>query len=185
MPSPRFRTATLMAVIAALGVGIAALRLASEAWASTLFTSTLLLLATALLMAIGRGPAGLRWWGLAVFGAAYLFTSLLPDGRAQLATARYLDPLYFAVHVDSQPMLPVYPSPVKADLVIDSKHYSMTPTFAGQRPMLYTWPDRTKLESFRRVGHALCALGAGLLGGLVGHLIAARRDRRSTPAPAG
>ena len=138
MLSLRFRTATLMAVVAALGVSIAALRFASDAWASTLFTSTLLLLATASLIAIGRGPAGLRWWGLAVFGAAYLLASLLPDGRAQLATTRYLDPLYFGVHVDSQPMLPVYPSKVKADLVIDSKHYSMTPTLAGQQPMLYT-----------------------------------------------
>jgi hypothetical protein len=178
MASLRFRTTSVMAAIAALGVAAAALRHASEAWAGNLFTTTLLLLAAATLVAIDRGRDGLGWWGFAVFGLTYLLVSLAPEGRTQLATSRFLDPLYFGMHVDAQPVMVLYPTMGEADLVIDSRKFSRTATFAGQEPLIHTWPDREKLEPFRRVGHALCALLAGLIGAGVGHLIAARRRRR-------
>src|SRR5262245_41266771 len=178
MASPRFRTTSLMTAIAAPGVAVAALRHASEAWAGNLFTTTLLLLAAATLVAIDRGRDGLRWWGFAVFGLTYLLVSLAPEGRAQLATSRFLDPLYFAMHVDAQPVMFLYPTMGEADLVIDSRKLSRTATFAGQPPLIHTWPDPVQLEPFRRVGHALCAPLAGLIGAGVGHVIAARRRRR-------
>src|SRR3954469_6093212 len=141
MASPRFRTTSLMAAIAALGVAVAALRHASEAWAGNLFTTTLLLLAAATVVAIDRGRDGLRWWGFAVFGLTYLLVSLTPEGRAQRATSRLLDPLYFAIHVDAQPVMVLYPTMGEADLVIDSRKFSRTATFAGQEPLIHTWPD--------------------------------------------
>src|SRR4051794_38335699 len=52
MPLLRFRTTSLMAAVAALGVALAALRYASDAWAAGLFTATLLVFAAALLGAI-------------------------------------------------------------------------------------------------------------------------------------
>src|SRR5690349_24130234 len=94
----RFRTVSLMGAVAALGVAVAALRYASDAWAAGLFTATLVLLATAALGAIGSVPPDLRRWGLVVFGSTYLLTSLLPDGRAQLPASRLFEPLYFALH---------------------------------------------------------------------------------------
>src|SRR3954469_13110805 len=92
MASPRFRTTSLMAAIAALGVAVAALRHASEAWAGNLFTMTLLLLAAATLVAIDRGRDGLRWWGFAAFGLTYLLVSLAPEGREPPATCSLLAP---------------------------------------------------------------------------------------------
>src|SRR3954465_9932133 len=110
MPLLRFRTTSVTAPLAALAVAVPAVRQASEAWAGNLFTMTLLLLAAATLVAIDRGRDGLRWWGFAVFGLTYLLVSLTPEGRTQLATSRLLDPLYFGIHVDAQPVMVLYPT---------------------------------------------------------------------------
>ena len=188
MPLPRSRTTSLMAAVAALGVAIAALRYASDAWAAGLFTATLLVFAAALIGAIGRVPPDLRRWGLVVFGAAYVLASLLPEGRAQLATSPLFERLYFAVHAHAQPSMLVYPSPVAADLVIDGKHYVTNPTYLGQPPLTYMWPWRGRLEAFHRVGHSLRAWLAGGLGVAVGCWTGSRRRadaaRRPRTAPA-
>src|SRR3954469_6387299 len=104
MPIPRFRTTTLMIAVAAPAVAIAGLRHASDAWASWLFTGTLALLATAVLQALSRAPADPRRRGVAVFGLAYLFISLHPDGRARLAPSGMFERLYFTVHTMSRPI---------------------------------------------------------------------------------
>src|SRR3954471_1991043 len=180
MPIPRFRTTTLMIAVAAPAVAIAGLRYASDAWASWLFTGTLALLATAVLVALSRAPADPRRWGVAVFGLAYLLASLHPDGRAQLAPSRIFERLYFTLHTMSQPMMQVYPSPVKADLVIDGRHFATNPVYPGQPAMNYSWPYRGRLQAFERVGHSLFSLLAGVLGALVGQLV----SRKSRPAAA-
>lgn len=174
------RTTSLMIIIAGVAAGIAALRYASDAWAAAVFTSTLLLLATAALVATGRSPADLRWWGVAIFGLLYLFPGIVPQGREQLAPSLPFERLYFGLNVYSQPTMAVYPSPVKADMVIDTQHFALNPVFPGQAPMLFSWPDRSRLEPFHRVGHSLCALLSASLGAAIGLFMTRRRRTVAT-----
>jgi hypothetical protein len=182
MPIPRFRTTTLMIAVAAPAVAIAGLRYASDAWATWLFTATLAALATAVLVAIARAPADPRRWGVAVFGLGYLFVSLHPEGRAQLAPSAMFERLYFTVHTLSQPIMSVYPSPVKADMVIDGRHFATNPVYPGQPAMIHSWPYRGRLPAFERVGHSLFALMAGMLGAVVGRAVSRSEGRATAPS---
>lgn len=114
------------------------------------------------------------------FGLLYLFAGIVPQGREQLAPSLPFERLYFGLNVYSQPTMEVYPSPVKADMVIDTRHFALNPVFPGQAPMLFTWPDRSRLEPFHRVGHSLCALLSATLGAAIGLVIARRRRTVAT-----
>lgn len=96
---PRFTIAALVAIIASLGVGFAALRSPSQLWASTLFTLTLAALAVALVNAIyGRDRRRAFWTGFLVFGGPYALLALGPwlaEGvGSRLVTTAFLDVLY-------------------------------------------------------------------------------------------
>jgi hypothetical protein len=69
----RFPIAGLMLIVLFVAVALAALRSTSELGASALFTLTLALLSTSVLMAIAyRGRTRITWAGFAIFGLTYL-----------------------------------------------------------------------------------------------------------------
>ena len=91
----RFHLGTLVIVVLVLALGFAALRESNEPWESGLFTITLAVLLTSILLAIHRTESRQAFWmGFALFGWTYLALSLVPSIESRLATTKalaYLD----------------------------------------------------------------------------------------------
>jgi hypothetical protein len=84
-----------MAAVPVVAVACAALRFASELWASAVLTATIGMLLTGVLgMVLRRGPARAFWFGFTVFGSAYLILAFAPwcstNIRPQLLTSKLL-----------------------------------------------------------------------------------------------
>jgi hypothetical protein len=76
----RFTIASLLVVVLVLALGFAALRESNEPWESGLFTITLAVLLTSILLAIHRTESRRAFWtGFALFGWTYLALSLVPS----------------------------------------------------------------------------------------------------------
>src|SRR5262249_26275170 len=74
-----------------LGVSLAALRESNEIWDSGVFTLTLVILLTSVLLAIHRTEQRRAFWlGFALFGAAYLGLTLVPPIESRLITTKAL-----------------------------------------------------------------------------------------------
>jgi hypothetical protein len=87
----RFHIGTLIVLVLVLGVSFAALRESNETWDSGVFTLTLVILLTSILLAIHRSEARRAFWlGFALFGAAYLGMSLAPPIESRLITTKAL-----------------------------------------------------------------------------------------------
>jgi hypothetical protein len=91
----RFRLGTLVILVLFFGVGLAALRESNEIWDSSIFTVTLGVLLTSILLAIHRAEKRRAFWlGFALFGSAYSGLSLVPSIESRLITTTalaYLD----------------------------------------------------------------------------------------------
>jgi hypothetical protein len=76
----RFSLATLVGVVILLGIGLAALRSASDVWAAGVFTGTLLFLFVSVLgVTFTRGRRRVFWGGFAIFGWGYSILALGPQ----------------------------------------------------------------------------------------------------------
>jgi hypothetical protein len=152
----RFTLAQLMAVVLYFGFGFAALRNADDFWASATFTLAISAISVAFVAAFARrGKARTTWSGFAVFGLAYLIIGLWP-------------PLH----------------------VINSLYDSYS---AGQRPtpiLLFDWglhrlqpflkpvpPGRAGFIPYDQVSHSLGVILFGLVGAVLGRLVALKGDR--------
>ena len=95
MSRPRFTIAGVIAIVAFMAVGLAALRGADDAWDGGLFGLTALTLLMAVLLAIHRRGARRAYWlGFTMFGWVYLVMSLVPPIEGRLPTSKglaYLD----------------------------------------------------------------------------------------------
>jgi hypothetical protein len=182
----RFTLAELMAAVIFIELGFAALRSASPLWASAVFTLTVAVLLVAVLGAMARrGRARMTWAGFALFGRVYLGTTFGPWATVHGVTAPpyvtrwpldYWDSKLWSVHrVETHqsgeelfsrftPVLP--PPPVAAPL---SPALAPTP----RAPLVLT-PDAFQ---FRRIGHCLAAILFGLVGAVLGRLLATRDER--------
>jgi hypothetical protein len=82
-------------LILVLGIAFAALRESNEMWDSGVFTLTMGVLLTSVLLAIHRSEKRRAFWlGFAIFGVAYLGLSLIPSIGSRLITTKalaYLD----------------------------------------------------------------------------------------------
>jgi hypothetical protein len=91
----RFRLAEFLILIIVLGVGLAALREANDAWDSGVLSLDLGAMLASILLAIPRtGKRRAFWLGFALFGAAYLAMSLVPSIESRLLTTElsaYID----------------------------------------------------------------------------------------------
>jgi hypothetical protein len=184
----RFSLAQSMAIVLFIGVGLAALHSASVLWSSTVFTLTVAVLSAAILGAMARrGRARMTWAGFALFGWVYLGTVFGPWAAGNGVTAPpyvtrwgldYWDSKLWSVHrvetASSGEVLfsrftPVLPPPLVA---ATSGPAPVSPT-AVPRVLVLT-PDAFQ---FRRIGHCLAAILFGLVGAVLGRLIAAAEDR--------
>jgi hypothetical protein len=138
----RLSIAGLMALILFLAASFAALRGASNTWASIIFMTALAMLLLAILGAIyGRGPARVAWTGFALFGWAYLAITFgglavgssvtIPPTPAQIAYGPIRDLLIDRMASASAP---------EATTGIDDRILKQV-TLSGQQPNENSMPD--------------------------------------------
>jgi hypothetical protein len=194
----RFSIASLLVVVLFLAVSTAALRESNEPWESGLFTLTLVILLTSVLLAIHRTASRRAFWvGFALFGWTYLALSLVPSIESRLATTKalaYLDSKvpgrpqnFFKLHVTGgtpgNRVHSVAFSPDGNRLATSSPGTVRLWDVTTGR-LLGGWAGTT--ENFVRIGHSLIALLAGWFGGLLSRRLwrASRSPRESTAVDA-
>ncbi len=178
----RFTFAQLMAaVIFASELGFAALRSASLLWSSAVFTLTVAVLSAAILGAMARrGRARMTWAGFALFGWIYFGTTFGPwaDDNGVKAppymTRWVLD--YTLARLRNTNRL------VDSGGVPGEVLFSPFPTWGmggGMGGGGGPGPPAAVLDAlqFRRIGHCLTAILFGLVGAVLGRLIAAKDDQ--------
>jgi len=148
MRRPRVTIAALMAVVLTVALGFAALRNANDFWASATFTVAIVMIVGASPGALAReGAARMTWAGFAAFGWTYLLLSVLPPRPVGVFGFR----------------------PVQwPDLLINS-----------EMSYLYSYfePRGGFLEVHNQVIHSLQLILFGLVGAVVGRLVAVKDDR--------
>jgi len=147
----RFSIAQLMALVLYLGFGFAALRHADPLWASATYTLAMLMIATAGVGAFAqKGTARMTWLGFAVFGWAYLLVARLPDLNTPGAGQ------------------------------IHGPYLLIEWGFALLVPYIYPPGAGFNGVEYDRIAHSLGIIFSGLVGAVVGHLLA-MRDERPNP----
>jgi hypothetical protein len=196
----RFTIAGLLGVITVHGIGLAALREASEFWDSGLFTLTLGVLLVSVLLAVHRREYRRAFWaGFALFGWGYVALSLVPSAEPRLVTTRAL--AYLDAQVPGQALgftirLTESGSGSSINQVVGLAFSPDGRRIAGSSQgrvglwdaatgrLLGTIPGTT--EDFVRIGHSLFALLAASVGGLVSRRLwrspGSARDSRTVEA---
>ena len=151
MTRSRFTIAQLMTLILLVGFGFAALRNANQLWASATYTIAIISILAALLFAFAnKGKARMTSAGFAVFGWAYLLISLFPDRRfGSLGSV-------------------AIPLP---NLIIEWATAYLQPYIHPLNPATSDWLQ------YKQVSHSLGIILFGLIGAVIGRLVAPRDDR--------
>jgi hypothetical protein len=175
--------ASVLGLVLFLAVACAALRQADELWDSAVFSLTVVVLVTSVLLAIhcsGRKRA--FWLGFALFGWTYLIASLIPSVESRLLTSKGLG------YLDSR--IPGRESTVR----VDSTWLSATQNTSGGYALLAANPqDAVRLwnlstgrllagpsatsEDFVQIGHSLLVLILAFVGGRVSRWLRAREEQ--------
>jgi hypothetical protein len=176
----------LMAAVLLAAILFAALREATDWWASGIFTTTLTGLAFAALYAVyRRGERRAFWAVFAVFGWGYIVLTFGPGCettiRPRLVTTRLLDALFPIVHPAPEPTVRFWDASTGKPL--DAGKPANHVTFAPDGRMLGwgmgTSPAR---ESFQDIGHSLAALLLAGIGGVASRYFHGHRDERRKEA---
>lgn len=179
MRLPRFTIRTLLGIVLFVAIAIAALRAADDAWVSGVFGLTLLILLTAVLLAVHRTDRRRAFWlGFALFGWAYLIVSLIPPIESRLPTTMGL------AFIDSK--IPGRDTTVSAALTyirraapnpsqtvaLSAQDYALVSLSQGNVYRLWNATTGKLLagqngttENFVRIGHSLLALLLAFVGG--------------------
>lgn len=193
----RFTIANLLGVVLFAALAVAALREATELWDSAVFTLTLGVLLTSVVLAVHRtGERRAYWVGFALFGAAYTAGSLITPIESRLLTTRglaYLDalipgrgPVYGVTFGFSSNAAAAQPF----SFIVDGGTLTEPPQ-GGVRLWNVTAGNLLagsagSSENFVRIGHSLLSLLAALAGGSLSRRLAAARrrpvDDRADPA---
>lgn len=187
--------AGLMGLVLLACVGLAALRSGDDLWDSLVTTMTLAVLGMAVLGALfQRGTRRAFCAGFAIFGFGYLTLATGPwfeDAVGpRLFTTKLLETLYVVWNPEGHWMStrlwdprngrPIsLPSTVSTPAAISRGQRLAA---AGTTRSVWPWAFGTDIPnpySFQGIGHALCALAAGMIGGLV-----ARRFHAGSSPPA-
>lgn len=185
----RFSIASLLAVIAFIGISLAALRSPTQLWAGVALSGALSLLTISILAAIyRRGPRRAFWVGFSACGWMYLVLHLAPWFNSRvgpnLATTAALDFLFYRLLPNRAPAhsTPLFWYSASGD-VKSLTSVQLDPPTAWLSPewndQAFLDLDRTLVVStvrYRRIGHSLFAVLAAYLGGLL-----CRRLNGSTP----
>jgi hypothetical protein len=200
----RFRIGTLLVLIIALGIGLAALRESNATWDSGVFTLALAALLVSILLAIHRTESRRAFWiGFAMFGWGYLTMSLVPPIASRLVTTKllaYIDSkvprstpavvTYFEYNDGSMDLHVVnklqpnvlYPHVLYLNKESDT-FQDMTEIAPNTSTGLRLRGSSGTAENFVRIGHSLFALIAAFVGGrLSGYLYAKNRQPVQGPA---
>jgi hypothetical protein len=203
----RFHIGTLIVLVLVLGVSFAALRESNETWDSGVFTLTLVILLTSVLLAIHRTESRRAFWvGFALFGWTYLGLSLVPSIESRLATTMAL------TYIDSKVPRSMSRADALYDLLVVNDWQSnvlyvnkgngtfqdVTATvgldFAGNQGTsngtfylnnsagLWLRGSSGTPENFMRIGHSLFALTLAFVGGQLSRCFHSRSLRRA-PEP--
>jgi hypothetical protein len=172
---------SVMAVVLAAGLGLAALRSASEWWASGVFSATLMSFALAAAYATQRrGARRACWSAFVAFGVGYMALAFGPwceaTIRPRLATTKLLDALLPVAH----------PGPVEGSAVVWNvsagsgvRGLAFSPDGKTIGGMIVTSPPR---DRFLDIGHCLAAWLLASLGGFATRSFYERRDERRREA---
>jgi hypothetical protein len=185
----RFHLGSLVFVVLVVGVSFAALRESNEAWDSGIFTLTLVILLTSILLAVHRTEKQRAFWlGFAVFGAAYLGLCLVPLIETRLITTRAL------AYLDSKMprSMPVgfeyldYDNDGTMDLYVINNNSQPNALYLNKGNGTFRLWVRGSVgttENFMRIGHSLFALIVAFVGGqLSRHLYGKKREPVHEPA---
>jgi hypothetical protein len=202
----RFHIGTLVILVLVLGVAFAALRESNRIWDNGVFTLTVGVLLTSVLLAIHRSEKRRAFWlGFAIFGAAYLGLSLIPSIEPRLITTKALaylvskmarsnaDALYDALVVNSN----TQPNALfinKGNGTFQDVTATVGLDYSGNQgssnsSIFVNLPSGLWLvgttQNFIHIGHSLLALIAGFVGGhLSRHLYTKNRKPVQGPASA-
>jgi hypothetical protein len=180
--------AGLMVLVIIVGIGIAALRDATETWAGIVLLLTLGLLAVSILGVLYRNGGRRAWWvGFALFGWGFAALTLAPWSKPEkLPTRVLLNSLY--ARMSHRKVVTMEPFAASAGLdegqfiVLDPSpsHESLPGVPQGSDAVFAI--GSIDLKAFRAIGHCLFALVAGVVGGFVARWfystreVAGRRD---------
>jgi len=199
----RFSIASLMAFVLIFGVGLAALRNASELWAGMMLLVALGVVGAAVLGAIILRGRERAWWsGFALFAGGYMALAVGPwlsdRFQPQLGTTHLLQYVHGRLIPDPAPTagqlqeLRDMRSGLVAQLDISKRHARsasdplvrhMRRELEGVDYQLAAAKAATlPYDQFEGVGHCLFALLAGVVGGLVATWFYARRERAASVA---
>lgn len=201
----RFTILSLMGLVLALAIAIAALRNADDYWASGMILATPFLLGVALIAALcGEDRSRARRLGFAILGGGYFalaFLGLSESNRARLPTTQLLTyvhqqvapPQVFTFTVTTPPPPginfgtagPVSSSPAPLS-VVATNLTSATPGLTNPTMVSGRWkavlPGAANYEAFSIVGHCLFVLLAGLLGASIAQWFRRRAERANPSA---
>ncbi len=177
------------------GVAFAALKESNEWWEKGTFTLLLLVLLSAVLLAIHReGSRRAFWIGFALFGLVYLSLSVIPPVEARLISSQSLSYLYSKLPGQSSPniVLTVTTNPSSpinlqnGTIALDPAGTQFATMHSGSvrvwnattgKP-LTVWGGTP--ENFVKIGHTFIALLLAWVGGML-----SRRLARATVTAAG
>jgi hypothetical protein len=173
----RFSIRGLMALVSFVGIGFAALRYATDWWASGVFTATLIGLALSAAYAVHRrGPRRAFWSAFATFGAGYMIMAFGPwcetAIRPRLLTTKMIDLAY--------PRFTEVGSPISFSF---SPDVHIIPPVGRDDPTVRIWgPHASRQDRFASIGHSLAALLIAGIGGTASRYFHANRDERRREA---
>jgi hypothetical protein len=162
----RFSLLGLMALVAYTALACAALRYATELWASSLFTlAVLLFLFAVLAIALRSGPTRAGWIGFVLFGGGYLLLANGPWPQADLVTNPALGWLQQKIHGET-------PAPAVGMATVSTPWINTVNTFTTSQVLLWdatagrslTTSAPPSAPTFVRIGHTLLSPLLGLLG---------------------
>jgi hypothetical protein len=191
----RFSIASLLGIVAFVGVAFAALRDPTGAWDATLLGLTLLVLLASCLLAVHRGGDRRAFWlGFVLFGWAYLVTSLVPPVESRLPTSKALvasweslarpeilweDDLTLTgvrsldVTTPATTARTVPSQPIKWDVTVF--HQPAQPPTSYIKRLVFLPGETT--GTFVRIGHSILTLVLATLGGLSSRSLRSRSGR--------
>ncbi|MGP0068726.1 MAG: hypothetical protein ACLQGP_34635 [Isosphaeraceae bacterium] len=191
---------TLMGFVVLIAIGLAALRNANELWAGLMMLLALAAVGVAILGAALLGGRERAWWlGFAVFAGGYLAVSVGPwvgDAfRQQLITTHWIGDLRHRLIASQVGAWTAEKQALEAELARlkpSTPNFQYDPVVANltnhlrsaQAALTASRNAGLRYDHFQRVGHCLCILLSGLVGGTVAVWFRGRRERQESSPPA-
>ena len=176
MKYPRMTIAEIMLVVLVAGIGLAAIRSGSPAWAGAMFSITIFAMICSLLgVALGRGLRRVYWLGFATLGWSYLLLMYVPWLHANVG--RFLMAPNLFTYLEEV----LHPDPQQAGSGLQSLGLGMLAATATSGGFGGGGTGVEDLSDFVRIGLSMEALLWAFLGGRVACYFASGRDREGTP----